>query len=113
VFKDRRDTDDPAELQQAIDEELAERAERAGLSISPVDTEGLRFGVDYDLGDRVTVMVDGTPVRDLLREVKFTLTGEGETVTPTVGTPSHPGAALGIFEQLRRLRSRVSGLERS
>jgi hypothetical protein len=113
VFKDRRDTDDPVELQQAIDEELAERADRVGLSIAPVDTEGLRFGVDYDLGDRVTVMVDGTPVRDLLREVTFRLGADGETVTPTVGTPSHPGAVLGIFEQLRRLRSRVSGLERS
>jgi hypothetical protein len=113
VFKDQRHTTEPAELDQAVEEELAERADRVGLSIAPVDTEGLRFGVDYDLGDRVTVVVDGTPVRDLLREVTFRLGADGETVTPTVGTPSHPGAVLGVFEQLRRLRSRVSGLERS
>jgi hypothetical protein len=114
TFLDQRQTTDPTELQQAIDEELAERAEQVGLSISPADTEALKFGRDYDLGDRVTVMVDSTPIRDVLREVKITLDGGGETVTPTVGTPDgpRPGQVLRLFDRMRSLQRRVSNVER-
>lgn len=115
TFKDQRQTTDTAELQQAVDEELAERAEQVGLSISPSDTDALQFGRDYNLGDRVTVVLDDTRIVDVLREVKIVLDGNGETVTPTVGTPEgpRPGLVLGLFDQMRRLRTRVSGLERS
>lgn len=54
---DRRDTDDITELKQSIEEELNEKAEKKTLSISPVDTESLQFGRDYNLGDKVTVVI--------------------------------------------------------
>lgn len=114
VFKDQRQTTDPVELQQAIDEEIADRAEQVGLSLSPSDTEALAYGRDYGLGDQVTVLVDGVPVADVLREVKITLGESGETVVPTVGTPEgpRPGQVLGLFDRLRRLSARVSNVER-
>jgi hypothetical protein len=126
AFRDRRDTDDPVELAQAADEELAEKAERAALTVSPVDTEAVAYGRDYWLGDRVTVVVtqDGaTPeaapeplveVQDIVREVRITLTPDGaERVEPSVGTPASGRAnALRAGAAQRQLARRLSVLER-
>lgn len=114
TFKDQRQTSDPGELQQAIDEELADRAEQVGLSLRPADTDSLKFGRDYNLGDRVTVIVDGTPIQDVLREVRITLDSSGATVTPTLGSPAgpRPGTVLALFDRMRRLGARVSTVER-
>lgn len=87
TFLDRRDTTDPTELQQAITDELAARAQQADIRLSPVDTEGLAFGTDYGLGDKVTAVIDTVPLRDLIRQVNITLTAaDGEVVEPAVGT---------------------------
>jgi prophage tail gpP-like protein len=57
TFIDRRDTTDTAELNQALDEELKQNAEKTSLSISPIDTDALKFGRDYQLGDKVSVVL--------------------------------------------------------
>lgn len=56
-FLDKGDSADVEELQQAIDEELAEKAEKMSLSIYPIDTEQLAFGRDYGLGDKVSIVI--------------------------------------------------------
>jgi hypothetical protein len=111
-FRDRRDTTDVAELAQAAEEELAERGETTGLSIIPTDTEGQTFGVHYQLGDKVSAVIDGVPVRELIREVRIKLTPDGpQTVSPQIGTPGR-GSVLAIFRKLGRLSGRVTNLER-
>lgn len=57
TFVDQRDTTEVNELEQAMDEELAGKAQKASLSISPIDTEMLAFGRDYNLGDKVSVVL--------------------------------------------------------
>lgn len=117
IFVDRRDTATVAELDQTGDEELSRRADRGQLKLSPIDTEGLSFmGADaersYALGDRVTVMVRGVPVSDIVREVRIVLsTDGGEEVEPVVGTP---GAMLAHTDTyvLRHLHRRLSLQER-
>ncbi len=87
-FRDRRDTTDTDELIQTIDEELLSKAEKTNLSTTPINTDAIAFLTDYGLGDKVTVMVDGEAIQDVIREVKITLTRDkGEVVTPTIGTP--------------------------
>lgn len=110
-FRDRRDTTDPVELEETATEFLAENGPVAGLSISPLDTDAVTYGVDYALGDRVTVRVAGVPISDVVREVTIVLDESGETVKPQVAAPS-TGAALSMLEEIRRLRSRVSTIER-
>lgn len=114
LFRDRRDTTDLAELEQTITETLAETASSTSLSLSPIDTEAVRFGRDYALGDRVTVQVEGQDVVDVVREVTLTLTPDGgDVVTPAIGTPGAGAAVLpGLFDTLRRLGRRLSNLER-
>jgi hypothetical protein len=146
-FLDRRDTTDDTELNQAIDEELAQKAEKMSLSISPIDTEQLKFGREYGLGDKVSVVITHPNeiiemeevyyflnffqvgpfynerlkkiqekidvIQDVVREVKISITPEGETIQPSVGTPeSLSSSILGIFDTVKKLKRRISNLER-
>lgn len=110
-FRDRRDTADLTELAQSRDEELAEKAETSGLSLSPLDTESIAFSRDYGLGDKVSVMVDGVRISDVLREVRVTYDENGETVTPVLETPGNQTGPR-VFDEVRALRRRVRDLER-
>jgi hypothetical protein len=114
TFRDRRDTDDPAVLAQTRDETLAELAQPTALSFTPVDTPALAFGSGYFLGDRVTVVIDGVEITDVVREVGVSVTADqGERLTPVIGTPgaSSPTVPL-LFDRLTRQGRRVSNLER-
>lgn len=128
-FRDRRDTTDAAELAQTAAEELEEKAIKTSLGLTPIDTEALAFGTDYGLGDRVTVVItDDSDVVDpvleplvttqeLVRGVRITVTEEGETVEPIIGTPDaqNPSAratVLRIFGRQRAVAERLSRLER-
>lgn len=113
TFRDRRDTTVVGELNQTRSEELASNAEKLALTIAPIDTSAVQFLRDYNLGDRITVEVDGTPIVDVVREVKLTIDSSGETITPTAGTPEAAGKGwLGVFGQVRSLARKVGQLER-
>lgn len=118
-FIDRRDTADSAVLIQAMDEELAQKAEKMSLSISPVDTELLIFGKDYNLGDKVSVILSQSDtsnlvkISDVVREIKITLNNNVETIIPSVGTPDSVNSnVLGIFDKMKKINKRLSNLER-
>lgn len=113
-FRDRRDVDTTATLEQARTEALAESQPGTSLSINPIDTPAVSFGVEYVLGDRVTVDVEGERIQDVVREVVLTLTSDrGEQVTPLVGTPGAASPqALALFARQERLDRRISNQER-
>lgn len=142
-FIDKSDTSDTEEIQQAIDEELAEKAEKMSLSISPVDTEQLAFGRDYRLGDKVSVVITHPNelvseedlqyilssgdtsnraqsilqklevIQDVVREVTISITSEGESITPTIGTPGTLSKKVPkIFNEMKNLKKRISKWER-
>lgn len=112
-FKDQRNTTDPTELTQAIDEELAQKAEKTSLGISPIDTQAVSFMTDYQLGDKVTVIVDDTSIQDVVREVSISITNEGEVIKPLIGVPgSIRPEVSNVFRQLRELKARINNLER-
>ena len=114
-------TSDPAQLTQAAVDTFATQGEQAALSIIPVETPNLMFGVHYFLGDRVTVQLEGpaaTPyaesgqIQDILRSVEIKLTADGpQTVTPTIGTAARSDVSR-MFRKLLRLDQRVNDLER-
>lgn len=113
-FRDRRDIDDATVLPQALAEALAESQPGTALSISPIDTAAVSYGVEYVLGDRVTVDVEGERIQDVVREVALTLTPDrGERITPLIGTPGAVNpAALNLFSRQERLDRRISNQER-
>lgn len=111
-FVDRRDTTDSAELAQSITEHLAENSEQVGLSATPIDTEGMAYIDEYNLGDRATFVIDEVPTVDIIREVKIELSPErSEKVTPVVSSAG-VREVFRLFHHMRSLGRRISNLER-
>lgn len=52
-------------------------------------------------------------IQDIVREVKISITPNGDVITPTVGTEeSNKSSILGIFDKQRKLEKRINHLER-
>ena len=86
---------------------------RASAEITPLETPLLRYPRDYQLGDRVTAVIDGTPVRELIREVRITLAGgQAPQVRPVLDSASR-ATVLALWARLAQLESRLSSLERN
>jgi hypothetical protein len=52
-------------------------------------------------------------IQDLVREVKISITPEGDFISPNVGTEdSNTRSILGIFEKMKKLSKRINHLER-
>lgn len=112
TFRDRRDTTDTDEMQQSITEELAEKAGPVSLTIAPFDTPQQRYGIDYGLGDRVTVTIEGEPIVEQIRGVSLSYDANGPlTVTSQIGTPGQQDV-FRLFKAIRDLRYRVTNMER-
>jgi hypothetical protein len=146
-FKDQRDTSEISELEQSLDEELANGVEQSSFSFVPIDTPQLAFGTHYNLGDKVsivltqpnevvdietlyyfisayqTVPVQSERIRkiqekldviqDIVREVKISITPNGEIINPVVGTSdSNNSSILGIFDKMKKLAKKINHLER-
>lgn len=110
-FRDRRDTSVAAELAQAAVDELQKSAGQTSMAITPIDLPQMAYLANYGLGDKVTAVMDGVPVQQVVREVKVTLAENGVRVVPTIGTPGRQDL-LGIFDRLRAAESRLVTLER-
>lgn len=125
VYRDARDlksqTDPPtrdAALAAQMDargaETLAEGAPRASASASITESESFRYGVGYELGDVVTVALDGAPdITERITEVELSSKAdEGLVTTPRVGErrddPSTAVARLAI-SALRGVRELQAG----
>ena len=57
VFKDRRDTDEAADLEKAANEELTKGEAEQTLKLEFRETERLKFGRDFQIGDLVTAVL--------------------------------------------------------
>lgn len=68
-------------------ETLAEGAAKASASASLTESESFRYGVGYELGDVVTVALDGAPdITERITEVELSSKAdEGLVTTPRVG----------------------------
>lgn len=109
TFLDYRKTSQANSLQTAITGKLAEVSAKRNVNATVLDTPALYFGgpgnKGYNLGDKVTVILDGLTFTDIVREVKITLEpGKPAVVTPAIGTPID-GAIISeldvIFKRLR------------
>jgi len=120
-YIDQRDEADPAQLQTAADDALAEGIGTQSLTVDVTDTGTAAYGREWGLGDRVTVHVGlpGGPtaatVIDLVREVAFDVTGDGtESITPAVGTSDAKAVRPGPTQQaLARVAAGLARLTRN
>lgn len=85
VFKDQRDTDDQAELEKSAKEQLDEGQAGASAQFTITEPEGLRFGVDFNLGDTVAVEAGSETIVEPVRAAELVWNEFGRQVTLTLG----------------------------
>ncbi|MFJ7329025.1 siphovirus ReqiPepy6 Gp37-like family protein [Streptomyces cyaneofuscatus] len=96
----------------AATEALSTGAKSGNFQIYPVDTQQVRFGRDYFVGDIVTVSIDGVEYTDIVREVAITVDqgGDTETVNPTIGEQGS-GNPLNLYKTVFDMREKLRKLE--
>lgn len=107
------DSADPTELAQAGAAALVDAGEQVQLSATAIDEPGTGFGIDYNLGDTVSVEVrEGLVVTDVVTAVSIKVTSAGEVISPTIGTggATSDGKTL---KELRRLQAKLGKVERT
>ncbi|MEU7376533.1 siphovirus ReqiPepy6 Gp37-like family protein [Streptomyces albidoflavus] len=107
------DDDSEGELTQAGRLAFGNDNPQASLSMLTVDTEDLRAGRDYQLGDRVTVVLPtGMEVTDLVRAIRLEATpNEGELVTSVIGNTTDRTTNSRLVTQVRDLARRLGHME--
>jgi hypothetical protein len=118
VFKDERSTTNTTALQQAGDELLADKGRTVeGISVKPSDDQTMRYGVDWGLGDKVTIVVGSSQVSQIVTEVAIVITEDGVKVGATVGDPAVAASSDDTETQVLETQSsqddRISALERN
>ena len=112
VFQDRRDTDDPAELEQAGTDTLAEGAAGAAATVEVNEVPGHRFGTDYQLGDRVSVEFGAVTITAPVRAVELSWDGHGRTAQLSLGDhQADDDQDPAWVKHVRDLNARLRGLE--
>ena len=112
VFQDRRDTDELDDLVEAGEETLADGAETASISVDLVDTPNMRFGVDFHIGDLVTVqLANGATIVDGVQEVELAYSSTGRDGTLTVGPTGEDHEGDKLVKLVKDLRKRIMALE--
>src|SRR5699024_4199591 len=109
---DRRDTDELDDLIEAGEETLADGAETASISVDLVDTPNMLFGVDFHIGDLVTVqLANGATIVDGVQEVELTYTDTRREANLSVGPTGEDHEGDKLVKQVNDLRKRIMALE--
>lgn len=114
ALKDRRDTAETSVLLAERASYLAENAFTVGVKIEPLEITGILFGVDYTLGDKVTVVVDGERLKYVIREVTIDLKPGRAVVKPVLGSvdASLDQTIAGLVQADKKTSKRLNSIER-
>lgn len=114
VFSDQRSTAETAKLQQYGDELLASDGKTlVSVSISPSDDQSMLFGVDWNLGDKVTCVVGSVELVAVVTEVGILVSSDGVRIGATVGEPRGLDYESQVLAVQASQASRISNLERT
>jgi hypothetical protein len=114
VFKDQRDTSENTLLEQSGLEILAKFGiTQEGISVRPSDDGLMRFGFDWNLGDKVSVVADEAIAVAVVTEVALSITESGVYVLATVGQPDTASKDTKTVSVQNNQEDRISNLERN
>ncbi|WP_235482190.1 siphovirus ReqiPepy6 Gp37-like family protein [Streptomyces roseoverticillatus] len=99
-------------VQDAAAAALKEGEKAGNFQVYPFDTPQTRFGVDYFVGDKVTIAIDGEEYSDIVREVTITVDDGGRTmsVAPKIGQQGM-GDPLNLYKTVFEMREKLRKLE--
>ncbi|WP_308408956.1 siphovirus ReqiPepy6 Gp37-like family protein [Streptomyces sp. AC558_RSS880] len=113
-FVDERSSTDTAELTQKGTEALADGGTtvKAAQAV-PMEDSALDFGVDWFLGDKVSVIVGGSEMAAVVTSMVLKVDSDGYRLGAVLGDPTPLDAAAAEAKAAKELESRVSSLERT
>lgn len=115
-FLDQRQTDVIAELEQAGDEVLAEEGYTAVVAQATPTTDEvtMRFGVDWYLGDRITVVVEDVELTSNVVGMVLKVSAEnGLQVGAKIGDPIAYDMEGAFVRRLSKAEARISQIEQN
>lgn len=114
TFVDARGANNADELNTAGDELLVDNGKTiTELSVTPSDDINMVYGVDWFLGDKVTVVTNDIESSAVVTEIGIQIGADGVRIGATVGTPVGIEFEAKLLAKTNQLDSRVSNLERS
>lgn len=114
VFKDARRSEDLDELATAGDELLADIGKTiVEMSVVPSSDQTMLYGVDWFLGDRVTVVANDIESTAVVTEVGIAISADGVRVGATVGTPVGVDFETKTIATQQNHEDRIDNLEKS
>jgi hypothetical protein len=113
VFHDARQTQDNTGLVSAGAEILVDNGKTiVEMSVTPTDDNKMNYGVDWFLGDTVTIVVNNIEATAVVTEVGIQVASDGVRIGATVGTPMGIDYESRVLDKTANLNQRVSNLER-
>lgn len=113
-FIDQRNTDKWDELQQAGDEAMEDSGFTAvNVQVVPMEDGAMRFGHDWYLGDKVSVVVEDQELTSNATGMVMKADADGFKVGVLLGDPTGFSVDAALSKRVTNTEARVSQLERS
>jgi hypothetical protein len=114
VFHDARQAESTDELNTAGDELLVDRGKTiVEMAVTPTDDTKMVYGVDWGLGDTVTIVANNIEATAVVTEVGIQVSDDGVRIGATVGTPVGVEFEAKLLATVQNQEARISNLERS
>lgn len=113
-FVDARSANTADELNTAGDQQLVDRGKTVlEASVTPTNDSDMRFGQDWYLGDKVTVVNNDLESTAVVTEVGIRVDADGVRVGATIGTPTGVDFESKLLAKTVQIDNRVAQLEKS
>lgn len=114
VFKDARRSEDTNELNTAGDELLTDLGKTVvEMSVIPSSDQSMVYGVDWFLGDRVTIVANDIESTAVVTEVGVSIDSDGVRIGATVGTPVGIDFETRTIATQQNHENRIDNLEKA
>jgi hypothetical protein len=114
AFIDDRGSDTTEQFSQKSDEYLtANGSTGISVAVTPTDDVNMRYGYDWGLGDRVTVVVDDIEASSVVTSVGIKISGDGIRIAATLGQPVSLDFESKVITKVSNHENRISNIERN
>lgn len=113
-FVDSRGGEAEDVLQQSANEALIDDGKTiVNTSVTPSDDQTMRYGVDWNLGDKVTIVVGLVETTAIVTEIGISVQADGVRIGATVGNPAPVDFESKLLSSQLSQAERISNLERN
>lgn len=114
TFTDARGSDVEAGLIQTGNEVLVDNGKTiVNTSVIPADETTMRYGVNWNLGDTIKVVINDLEFAAVVTEVGISIQADGVRIQATVGTPTALSFESKLVARTNEQNVRISNLERN